>query len=110
LSFATTVDALAIKIAKKKIKDYVKTVLMKGKKKMYSPKVSEEHVKKLWKLKSINEVLTGERKPMTKMVNEAVEEYLNKTSKKINHLLRDKDMATISLQAIDYQEKESAEK
>jgi hypothetical protein len=89
--------------AKNKIKVCVKPVLMKGEKKMYSPKVSEEHVKKLWKLKSISEVLTGERKPMTDMVNEAVEEYLNKTSKKINHLLRDKDMATISLQLMDRQ-------
>ena len=76
---------------------------MKGEKKMYSPKVSEDHVKKLWKLKAINEVLTGERKPMTDMVNEAVDEYLNKTSKKINHLMRDKDMATISLQLMDHQ-------
>ena len=75
---------------------------------MYSPKISEQQVHQLWKLKALNEVLTGERKPMTDMVNEAVEEYLNKTSKKINHLLRDKDMATISLQLMDRQNYEKA--
>ena len=70
---------------------------------MYSPKINEEQVHQLWKLKSISEVITGERKPMTQMVNEAVEEYLKKESKKVKHLLRDKDMATISLQLMDHQ-------
>ena len=70
---------------------------------MYSPKISERHIPSLWKLKALNQVLTGERKPMTQMVNEAVEEYLKKESKKVKHLLRDKDMATISLQLMDHQ-------
>jgi hypothetical protein len=97
------VNVPVIKIVKRKIKVCVKIALMKGEKKMYSPKVSEEHVKKLWKLKSISEVITGERKPMTEMVNEAIGEYLKKESKKVKHLLRDKDMATISLQLMDTQ-------
>ena len=37
---------------------------------MYSPKVKEELVKELYRLKQQN------RKPMTNMVNEAVTEYL----------------------------------
>lgn len=70
---------------------------------MYSPKINEEQVHQLWKLKSISEVITGERKPMTEMVNEAIGEYLKKESMKVKHLLRDKDMATISLQLMDHQ-------
>ena len=40
----------------------------------YSPKVKEELIKKLYKLKHS---IPG-KPPMTKMVNEAVEDYLNK--------------------------------
>jgi len=40
----------------------------------YSPKVKEELVKKLYKLKHSN----PDKLPMTKMVNEAVEDYLIK--------------------------------
>ena len=40
----------------------------------YSPKVKTELVKKLYKLKHS----TSNKPPMTRMVNEAVEEYLNK--------------------------------
>jgi hypothetical protein len=43
---------------------------------MYSPKISEELVKKLYQLKQQN------RKPMTSMVNEAVIEYLIKCEEK----------------------------
>ena len=68
---------------------------------MYSPQIDERHIHNLWKLKSLNEVLTGQRKPMTQMVNEAVEEYLKKENKKVNLLLRDKDMSTVSLQLMD---------
>lgn len=39
---------------------------------MYSPKIKEELVRKLYQLKQQN------RKPMTRMVNEAVNEYLIK--------------------------------
>ena len=39
---------------------------------MYSPKIKEELVRKLYQLKQQN------RKPMTRMVNEAVTEYLIK--------------------------------
>jgi len=39
---------------------------------MYSPKVKEELVRKLYQLKQVN------KKPMTSMVNEAVTEYLIK--------------------------------
>ena len=70
---------------------------------MYSPKIYDRYIPSLWKLKALNQVLTGERKPMTQIVNEAVEEYLKKESKKVKHLLRDKDMATISLQLMDHQ-------
>ena len=38
----------------------------------YSPKVKEEFVRKLYLLKQQN------KKPMTRMVNEAVEDYLEK--------------------------------
>lgn len=38
----------------------------------YSPKVKEEFVRKLYQLKQLN------KKPMTRMVNEAVEDYLEK--------------------------------
>jgi len=70
---------------------------------MYSPKIYDRYIPSLWKLKSLNQVLTGERKPMTQMVNEAVEEYLKKESKKVKHLLRDKDMMTLSLEVLDYE-------
>ena len=40
----------------------------------YSPKLKEELIKKLYKLKHSN----PDKPPMTKMVNEAVEDYLNK--------------------------------
>jgi len=40
----------------------------------YSPKVREELIKKLYKLKHT----TPGKPPMTRMVNEAVEDYLNK--------------------------------
>ena len=43
---------------------------------MYSPKVKEELVRKLYQLKQLN------RKPMTNMVNEAVIEYLIKSEEK----------------------------
>lgn len=41
---------------------------------MYSPKVKEELVRKLYQLKQLN------KKPMTNMVNEAVTEYLSRRS------------------------------
>ena len=72
---------------------------------MYSPQIDERHIHDLWKLKSLNEVLTGQRKPMTQMVNEAVEEYLKKENKKVNLLLRDKDMSTVSLQLMELSDK-----
>ena len=40
----------------------------------YSPKVKENLVKKLYKLKQSS----SDKPPLTKMVNEAVEDYLNK--------------------------------
>ena len=40
----------------------------------YSPKIKKELVKKLYRLKQTS----SEKPPMTKMVNEAVEDYLNK--------------------------------
>ena len=40
----------------------------------YSPKLKEELIKKLYKLKHS----TPDKPPMTKMVNEAVEDYLVK--------------------------------
>ena len=43
---------------------------------MYSPKLKEELVRKLYQLKQRN------RKPMTNMVNEAVTEYLIKCEEK----------------------------
>lgn len=76
---------------------------------MYSPHIDESQVKKLWKLKTLNEVLTGERKPMTEMVKDAIEEYLGKKSARINRLLRDKDMATLSLKVLEYGAKEENE-
>ncbi len=41
---------------------------------MYSPKIKEELVKKLYKLKHS----AAEKTPMTQMVNEAVEDYLER--------------------------------
>ena len=43
---------------------------------MYSPKIKEELVRKLYQLKQLN------KKPMTNMVNEAVTEYLIKRGDK----------------------------
>ncbi len=40
----------------------------------YSPKIKKDLVKKLYQLK----VSTQDKPPMTRMVNEAVEDYLNK--------------------------------
>ncbi len=40
----------------------------------YSPKIKKDLVKQLYKLK----VSKQEKPPLTKMVNEAVEDYLNK--------------------------------
>ena len=40
---------------------------------MYSPKISEHLVRELYKMKHS----TAERTPMTKLVNKAVEEFLN---------------------------------
>lgn len=68
---------------------------------MYSPKISERHVKKLWKLKTLKKALTGERKPMTKMVYEAVEKYLDKENKRVNLLLHDKNKSATFLQMMD---------
>lgn len=73
---------------------------------MYSPKIDEKHIPNLWKLKALNQVLTGERKPMTQMVSEAVEEYLKKENKRVNHLLKDKDVSTVSLQLMEISDKE----
>jgi hypothetical protein len=39
---------------------------------MYSPKIKKEHVKALYQLKLI------EKEPMTKLVNKAIEEYLQR--------------------------------
>jgi predicted transcriptional regulator len=39
---------------------------------MYSPKISETHVHSLYKLKQI------EKRPMTKLVNEAISEFLSR--------------------------------
>lgn len=40
---------------------------------MYSPRIREDLVKKLYKLKHEGE---GKKRPMTRMVNEAIEKYL----------------------------------
>ena len=37
---------------------------------MYSPKIKEDHVRKLYQLKQV------EKRPMTKLVSEAIEQYL----------------------------------
>ena len=47
----------------------------------YSPKVREELIKMLYKLKHS----TRGKPPMTKMVNEAVEDYLNKKGVNIDN-------------------------
>ena len=39
---------------------------------MYSPKIKEQHVKALYRLKLIV------KRPITKLVDDAIEEYLNK--------------------------------
>lgn len=39
---------------------------------MYSPKIKEEHVRQLYRLKQIV------KRPITHLANEAIEEYLNK--------------------------------
>lgn len=41
---------------------------------MYSPKISPELVKKLYQLKQIN------KKPMTRIVNEAITQYLDRST------------------------------
>ena len=74
---------------------------------MYSPKISEQHVKKLWKMKVLKEILSGKRTAMTEMVNEALVEYIGKESRKLNHLIRDKDMMTLSLQVIEHRANET---
>ena len=47
----------------------------------YSPKIKKDLIKKLYQLK----VSTQEKPPMTRMVNEAVENYLNKKGVKIDN-------------------------
>ncbi len=47
----------------------------------YSPKLKPDLVKKLYQLK----ISTQEKPPMTRMVNEAVEDYLNKKGVKIDN-------------------------
>ena len=42
---------------------------------MYSPKIKEEHVKDLYRLKQIV------KRPITHLANEAIEHYLNKIQK-----------------------------
>ena len=39
---------------------------------MYSPKIKEEHVRELYRLKQIL------KRPITHLANEAIEQYLNK--------------------------------
>jgi len=76
---------------------------------MYSPKISKQHVKKLWKMKVLKEILSGKRTAMTEMVNEALVEYIGKESRKLNHLIRDnrdKDMMTLSLQLMEHRANE----
>ena len=46
---------------------------------MYSPKIKEEHVKALYQLKLI------EKKPMTVLVFEAIQNYLNLKSNKMEN-------------------------
>ncbi|MGE5620988.1 MAG: hypothetical protein ACM3U0_00310 [archaeon] len=45
---------------------------------MYSPKIKEELVKRLYRLKQ------SKKKPLTKLVNEAIEKYLKKSEEKEN--------------------------
>ncbi len=47
----------------------------------YSPKIKKDLVKKLYQLK----VSTQDKPPMTRMVNEAVEDYLNKKGVNIDN-------------------------
>ncbi|MGB3479893.1 MAG: hypothetical protein WBB67_12120 [bacterium] len=49
---------------------------------MYSPKINERQVRKLYFLK-VSFALIGIRKPMTEMVNEALEKYI---PEKINEI------------------------
>lgn len=51
---------------------------------MYSPKIKPELVKELYRLKHSNENKT----PMTRMVNEAVREYINKNKLKKNGAIK----------------------
>jgi len=57
----------------------VLAIIINGGIMLYSPKVREDLVKKLYQLKQA----TPAKIPMTKIVNEAVEDYLNK--KGVNH-------------------------
>lgn len=45
---------------------------------MYTPKIKEEYIYKLYQLKQVR------KKPMTKLVNEAVRDYLHKNKSFIN--------------------------
>lgn len=56
---------------------------------LYSPKVREDLVKKLYQLKQA----TPAKIPMTKIVNEAVEDYLNK--KGVNGVNKKKPLYTV---------------
>ena len=47
----------------------------------YSPKIKKDLVKKLYRLKQTS----SDKPPMTRMVNEAVEDYLNKKGAKIDN-------------------------
>ena len=44
---------------------------------MYSPKIDEEHIPKLFR------IAAGKGMPMTKVVNEAVERYIKREEKKV---------------------------
>ena len=49
---------------------------------MYSPRIDEKHVRKLYLLK-MSYVSLEVRKPMTEMVKEALDDYIPKTVKEI---------------------------
>lgn len=46
---------------------------------MYTPALKEEYVRKLYQLKLV------EKKPMTKLLNEAVEQYLSTKTKELQN-------------------------
>lgn len=50
---------------------------------MYSPKIKENQVRQLYKLK-VSLAAIGIRKPMTDMVREALDKYIPETAKEIH--------------------------